>query len=107
MFIDRPAAEIDPSCAMRSSSVTLPGPSRPSWSKSILMLRCGIARLLTAFERDALDHGVDRPPRRKRQALHRLGCEAGRQHGAIAIETDVSLRARWRDLGDLSRQHVQ
>src|SRR5260370_21834855 len=42
MFIERPAAEIDPSLAMRSSSATLPGPSRPSWSKSMRMLRRGI-----------------------------------------------------------------
>src|SRR5580704_12720759 len=42
MFIERPAAEIEPSLAMRSSNATLPGPRRPSWSKSIRMLRRGI-----------------------------------------------------------------
>src|SRR3984893_3172822 len=42
MFIERPAAEIEPSLAMRSSSATLPGPRRPSWSKSMRILRRGI-----------------------------------------------------------------
>src|SRR5882724_11366499 len=151
MFIERPAAEIEPSLAMRSSSATLPGPSRPSWSKSMLMLRRGITALLryallrqtrltlrrrvapsrrvglrrvccppqrggysarsrralrallrmrlwasgwsghdlASLERHALDHGIDRPARRQRQPLHRLGGQSRRQVGAVAIQPDV------------------
>src|ERR1700736_2806131 len=109
MFIERPAAEIEPSLAMRSSSATLPGPSRPSWSKSMRMLRCGIAGLLTTLKRHTLDHGIDRPSRRQRQTLHRLGGEPRRQVGAVAIQPDVGLRAvgAGRDRHDTARQDVE
>src|SRR5947208_9708401 len=111
MFIDRPAAEIEPSRAMPSSTKTLPGPNRPSSSKSMRMLRRGIAVLLAAFERHALDHGIDWPAGCQRQALHRLGGEPGQQMGATAIEPDIGLGAaaglEGRDLGNLSREHVQ
>src|SRR5712671_4404492 len=102
MFIDRPAAEIEPSRAMRSSSMTLPGPKRPSSSKSMRMLRRGIAALLAAFERHALDHRIDRPAGDQRQALHRLGGEARQQMGAVAIEADVGLRSARRNVGHLA-----
>src|SRR5260370_42629906 len=107
MFIERPAAEIEPSRAMRSSSVTLPGPSRPSSSKSMRMLRCGIAALLAAFERHALDHGIDRPAGRQRQALHRLGGQPGQQMGAAAIEPDIGLCTARCYLGDLSSKDTE
>src|SRR6185369_7798809 len=107
MFIDRPAAEIEPSRAMRSSSVTLPGPSRPSSSKSMRMLSCGIAVLLIPFERHALDHGIDRPTRRQRQPLHRLGREPRQQGSAAAIEAYIGLRAARRYVAHLAGEHVE
>jgi hypothetical protein len=43
MPIVLPAAEIEPVSAIRSSSATLPGPSRPLESKSMRMLNLAIA----------------------------------------------------------------
>src|SRR5690348_10881240 len=107
MFIDRPAAEIEPSWAIRSSRATLPGPSRPSWSKSIRMLRCGIASLLAALERDTLDHGIDRPACLQGQPLHGLLGKASHHLRAIAIHEDIRLGTSGRHLEDSAHQHVE
>src|SRR5580704_11977020 len=89
MFIERPAAEIEPSLAMRSSSATLPGPSRPSWSKSMRMLRRGIACLL----RYALLRQTRLTLRRRVAPSRRVGSQRVVAHQSAEITPRGSRRA--------------